>query len=254
MVAIVHPTFFFIRIFFSDLQQFRCFEVFLSIGTTELGKDSYFGNIYPGSLFGIGKIAAKTFNANSSRSRLLEEASIMRKLKHKNIIKFYGVFVTINDIYIIMEFMHFGSLKDFLEKNEPKLTLEDRHFITSEIAEGLQHLMSENLDHNDIHSGNVLMGKVDNRLTIKIADFDLTKYATTEKKTWKETELNKFVEMLKNIYTSPNDRKTIGKLHEEAYKSTLEVLNFISLTEKWIIEINKNENFYVEKSNICNFE
>ena len=62
------------------------------------------------------QVAVKTLNDNASaqdRVRFLQEAAIMCKFNHPNVIKLYGV-VTEAPIMIVLEYMSHGSLRNFL--------------------------------------------------------------------------------------------------------------------------------------------
>ena len=51
----------------------------------------------------------------SSRKRILQEAKILSKLKHPNIIEYYGSFVERDQFCIVMEYAANGSLHDLIK-------------------------------------------------------------------------------------------------------------------------------------------
>ena len=53
--------------------------------------------------------------ASMNPTEFLAEASIMKKLKHSNLIQLYGVCTIEEPIYIVTEIMHNGSLLDYLQ-------------------------------------------------------------------------------------------------------------------------------------------
>lgn len=194
------------------------------------------------SLVNVQLYAAKTYNPeNSTHKEWISEATMMKNISHKNIIPFYGV--TGNN-FIIMKYMHFGTLLNFLEKNEENLSLENRHFISSAVADGLQFLHTNHIIHGDFHSGNILVGINNNQIDIRIADFGKSKYVSTEESSSEEKnpcikpEVENFLSILLVIY--PKHRILLKNLVKEHFKIDPEGLNFIS-TKKWIAEINQIE-------------
>src|SRR5438067_3258686 len=50
-----------------------------------------------------------------------------------------------------------GNLKDYLQKNHPKLTSKDRIMILNYLCESLHDIHKKDLIHCDLHSGNILI-------------------------------------------------------------------------------------------------
>lgn len=190
----------------------------------------------------------------------------MMKL-NKNIVDFFSICDTLFGFYIIQELMHFGKLETVPEKNETKLTLANRYFISCEISCGAEYL--QKVIHGDLHSGNVLVGVgiKKNQITIKIGDFGESKIDTTsEVPTWTKDNLENFNSLLVVIYTNQNHRRIINKLVQQKIQfiENLEKpeekpiefnspVNFIVLTNELIQEINKTISSSKKKSNICHF-
>lgn len=106
----------------------------------------------------------------------LNEVEIMKELdKHKNIIRFVDSYREENDVYIVMEYVPYVSLEDHISHlnsigkylSEPQIA-----YVLREILAGLDHMHRKNIIHNDLKSGNVLIGP-DARVII--IDFDWSK-------------------------------------------------------------------------------
>jgi tyrosine-protein kinase Src len=66
-------------------------------------------------------VAIKTVKAgNMSSSDFLQEASIMKKFRHPNLVALYAVCSKEEPIFIVTEYMNKGSLLDLLRRDEGK--------------------------------------------------------------------------------------------------------------------------------------
>lgn len=101
--------------------------------------------------------------------RLKREVKILKKLKHKNILKFYDFITTKNSFAIVFEYIEGVSLKEFIAQNK-KIPMDVGLFIIKNIAEGLYYLYENKVVHRDIKPSNILISK---KGEIKIGDFGL---------------------------------------------------------------------------------
>ncbi|XDB53673.1 hypothetical protein AB1E18_007190 [Capra hircus] len=77
-----------------------------------------FAEVWLGTWNGNTKVAIKTLKPGTmSPESFLEEAQIMKKLKHDKLVQLYAV-VSEEPIYIVTEYMNKGSLLDFLKDGE----------------------------------------------------------------------------------------------------------------------------------------
>ncbi len=100
--------------------------------------------------------------------RFKREGKILEKLRHKNIIGFYGFREIQGEYFILMEYIQGLSLRDILRKNKTPLLIA--LYITKEIYEGVGYAHKNGIIHRDLKPENIIIGKNGD---IKIADFGL---------------------------------------------------------------------------------
>ncbi|XP_042189827.1 cytoplasmic tyrosine-protein kinase BMX isoform X2 [Callorhinchus milii] len=111
-------------------------------------------------------VAIKMIKEGSmSEDEFLEEAEIMMKLKHPNLVQLYGVCTKEYPIYIVTEFMSNGCLLSYL-KSDGK-TLNQFQFVEMcyDITDAMTYLEDLQFIHRDLAARNCL---VDKTLTVKV--------------------------------------------------------------------------------------
>ena len=86
---------------------------------------------------------------------MINEILIMKASRHPNIVDYIDSFLHKNELWIIMEYMDGGSLKDVAAAN---LMSEGQiAAVSRETCLGLEHLHRHGVIHRDIKSDNVLL-------------------------------------------------------------------------------------------------
>lgn len=121
------------------------------------------------------KVAVK-MDTSGGASSLIKEAKMVCKLKHKNLIRIFGI--TTKPVALVCEVAPNGSLSAFLRKHGDgpmALGVAQTLRVLRDIAEGLQFLHSQQppIVHRDLSGNNVLLDK---HLRAKVSDFGLSKW------------------------------------------------------------------------------
>jgi Leucine-rich repeat (LRR) protein len=113
---------------------------------------------------------------------VIDEAKIMRDMKHDRVVQFNGF--DFRTVSIIMELMSQGALSSLIKNCENTMNWSTRYQMMLDICEGMAYLHSPTNDdgtekkelfHQDLKSANVLLIEVDGILRAKIGDFGLSR-------------------------------------------------------------------------------
>ena len=104
----------------------------------------------------------------------LKEANVMKRMQHPNLVQLIAVCTIDRPMFIIVEYMAFGNLLDYLRDttNQKKLPANKLMFMASQVASGMSYLEEKNFIHRDLAARNCLVEK---DLIVKIADFGLSR-------------------------------------------------------------------------------
>ncbi|CAI5448850.1 unnamed protein product [Caenorhabditis angaria] len=108
---------------------------------------------------------------------MMKEARLMRGFKHKNVVRFYGVAVDEQPLYILLELVKGGGLNTYLQKNRKETTFDLMNMCLG-AAQGLQYLHANNCIHRDIAARNCLYS---NDRVVKLSDFGLSRIGNAYK-------------------------------------------------------------------------
>uniref|UniRef100_A0A914LQW6 non-specific protein-tyrosine kinase n=1 Tax=Meloidogyne incognita TaxID=6306 RepID=A0A914LQW6_MELIC len=110
----------------------------------------------------------------SHHSSFLQEAAIMTKMRHENVIQMFGVVLDIKAIMIVSELASCGSLLECLKSKawHPSLSVDVLCDFALQISNGMKYLSSQRLIHRDLAARNIL---VHSPSKVKISDFGLSR-------------------------------------------------------------------------------
>lgn len=119
-------------------------------------------------------VAVKTLKEDTMALKdFLEEAAIMKEMKHPNLVQLLGVCTREPPFYIVTEFMPQGNLLDFMRSsNKEDISATVLMYMATQIASGMAYLEARSFIHRDLAARNCLVGE--NHL-VKVADFGLAR-------------------------------------------------------------------------------
>ena len=119
------------------------------------------------------KIIDKRQADQSLIKKMKEEISILKKLDHENIVKFYGHIETTNQLLIKLEYIKYGTLSQWMKKNK-KVSEEDASLILRQVLSAIDYLHNNQICHRDLKPENIMLAKENDLNSIKIIDFGLS--------------------------------------------------------------------------------
>ncbi|CAA0830823.1 Mitogen-activated protein kinase kinase kinase YODA [Striga hermonthica] len=141
-----------------------------------------FGHVYVGFNSETGEMCAMKevtlfsddVKSKESAKQLGQEIALLSRLRHPNIVQYYGSETVGDKLYIYLEYVSGGSIHKLLQEYG-KLGESAIRSYTQQILSGLAYLHAKNTVHRDIKGANIL---VDPNGRVKLADFGMAKHIT----------------------------------------------------------------------------
>ncbi|XP_076614474.1 tyrosine-protein kinase JAK2-like isoform X2 [Chaetodon auriga] len=170
----------------SESQEPAQFEERHLIFLKQLGKGN-FGSVemcrYDPLQDSTGEVVAVKKLQHSTAEHLRDferEIEILKSLQHENIVKYKGVCYSAGrrNLRLIMEYLPYGSLRDYLIKHKDHFDSKKLLHYASQICKGMDYLAMKRYIHRDLATRNIL---VESEVRVKIGDFGLTKVLPQDK-------------------------------------------------------------------------
>ncbi|ONH99684.1 hypothetical protein PRUPE_6G043300 [Prunus persica] len=152
-----------------DNALFGKYELGKLLGCGAFAKVYHARNVRTGQSVAVKVINKKKLTGTSLMSNIKREITIMRRLRHPNIVKLYEVLASKTKIYFVMEFVKGGELFAKVSKGRFSENLSRKYFQQLISAVGYCH--SRGIYHRDLKPENLL---VDENGNLKVSDFGLS--------------------------------------------------------------------------------
>ena len=131
------------------------------------------GEVWEGKWNGKIVVAVKKHKPGTiDPQSFLQEAAMMKKLRHPKLVQLYGVCTQEEPLLIIMELMSHGSLLEYLRGYGRSLKLPQLIDMAAQVAAGMAYLEEQKYIHRDLAARNVLVGE---NMICKVANFGLAR-------------------------------------------------------------------------------
>lgn len=123
------------------------------------------------------KVVIKSKHKENQYLHLKQEVNILKQLNHKNIIVFKDFIDTKSRLFIIMEYIKDGTLRDLIESRKKSMnpfTEDEVRVIIKNLFESVTYLHQHEIIHRDIKPENILINDINDLNSLKLADFGLS--------------------------------------------------------------------------------
>lgn len=147
---------------------FDKYEVGRLLGCGAFAKVYYARDARTGHSVAVKAVSKRRVELSHLEAQIKREVTIMRRLRHPNIIRLHEVLATKTKIYFVIEFAKGGELFGKVEKGRFSEDLSRRYFHQLISAVGYCH--SRGVYHRDLKPENILL---DEHWNLKVSDFGL---------------------------------------------------------------------------------
>lgn len=120
------------------------------------------------------KVAIKILNKQKMKMKnydmVWNEIEVLKLCQHPNILRLYDVLENVDYIFLVMELLEGGTLRDYMKRHNSKIPEEKARTFVRALASGLEYISQFGVVHRDIKPINILLTEDD---VVKIADFGL---------------------------------------------------------------------------------
>ncbi|TDG44641.1 hypothetical protein AWZ03_008962 [Drosophila navojoa] len=139
----------------------------IKIGQGRFGKVYTAVNNNTGELMAMKEIAIQPGETRALKN-VAEELKILEGIKHKNLVRYYGIEVHREELLIFMELCSEGTLESLVEVTGSLPEALSRRF-TAQLLSGVAELHKHGIVHRDIKTANIFL--VDGSNSLKLGDF-----------------------------------------------------------------------------------
>jgi len=135
--------------------------------------------VYRGQEVAVKKLLSQ-YLTDDMKIEFEREVTLMKSLRHPNIVQFVGASNVKESLAIVIEFAPLGSLASVMEKQP--LTIPFKVICLLETAKALQFLHSNGIIHRDIKPQNILVFSLEYKapVHVKLTDFGTSRFISDD--------------------------------------------------------------------------
>jgi len=135
---------------------------------------------YSDQAVAVKRLHSVRWDAKEFEAFFTQEAGLIARLHHPNVVRFYGVCYQDDHFYIVTEYCHENlsqALRRLKEELKGPLPFDLALNLAYQIAKGMQYLHSKSVIHRDLKPENIL---IDDTGSVKLCDFGLSRLTTND--------------------------------------------------------------------------
>ena len=102
------------------------------------------------------------------------EIEALKLCQHPNIVRLYDVMENVDYIFLIMELLNGGTLRDYMKRNNSKISESAARGIVKSIALAIEYMQKYGIVHRDLKPINILLTDAEESPpVVKLVDFGL---------------------------------------------------------------------------------
>jgi serine/threonine protein kinase len=125
------------------------YELYRTLGEGSFGKVKYAVNKETNEAVAVKILDKDKIQKQNMGAQIKKEISIMRMIKHNNVVCVKDVFATTSKIFIVLELVEGGELFDKIT-SQGRLSEPQARFYFRQVVEGLDHCHSQGVCHRDL--------------------------------------------------------------------------------------------------------
>ena len=141
------------------------------LGKGAFGLVSLARSVVTGELVAMKTVDKAKLTSENLKKTVEHEIRILKKLRHKRIVKLYEVIETSRNIHLIMEYVDGGTVQQLVKKHK-KLEESDAQRVLYQLVDAVSHCHANHVCHRDLKLENFMLGRSGRAL--KLIDFGLS--------------------------------------------------------------------------------
>ena len=141
------------------------------LGKGAFGLVSLARSVVTGELVAMKTVDKAKLTSENLKKTVEHEIRILKRLRHKRIVRLYEVIETARSIILILEYVDGGTVQQLVKKNK-KIDESDAQRILYQLIDAVEHCHQMHVCHRDLKLENFMLAR--NGRSLKLIDFGLS--------------------------------------------------------------------------------